>query len=369
MSVQAGTEAAGRAERLVRASIASGEPVVFRYRGRYDGGPRERKVRFSCTYGRYDHAYAVGYCFTRGALRTFRLDRFTGVLQPAGAPAPPAPADAGSSPTAKDSFKPGVYIILALASITVAVTAALAGSMPLAVGWRYNSKQGDRIVGGSLCYSYAGSPGTDSTGEKEPQRLTGNGEGTPGDGEEGPGGTGEQAGEAGTTPDHGPAGLRMETEGRTLADLYERADLDGDGVLGWMEIRAFQNRVVYTFQYQENRTALSPEEFLRNGGGDCEDFALFTAGLLAHWGYTAYLGVIHRAGRYHAVTLAWLESLPPGHRGLYVHRGRTAGGQVLEDGYLTCIDYTRLGGLLRMGLFAAELVGVAEPEWCHGRPM
>ncbi|MFW6180494.1 MAG: WYL domain-containing protein [Spirochaetota bacterium] len=363
MSVQAGTEAAGRAGRLVLASIASGEPVVFRYRGRYDDKPRERKVRFSCTYERYGHAYAVGYCFTRGALRTFRLDRFTGVLQPAGAPASPATVEAGFSPTVKDSFKPGVYILLALASITVAVAAALAGSMPLALGWRYTSTQGGVVAGDSLRYSYAVSTGTEPTGEEEPQRLTENGEGAPGHGEEGAGSAGEQAGVGRSTPDHGPAGLRMETEGRTPADLYDRADLDGDGALCWTEIRAFQNRVVYTFEYQENRTALFPEEFLRNGGGDCEDFALFTAGLLAHWGYTAYLGLIHRADRYHAVALAWLESLPPSHRGLYVHRARTAAGRVLEDGYLTCIDFTRVGELPRMGLF------VAEPEWCHGRPM
>lgn len=293
MSVQTGTEAACRAERLVRASIASGEPVVFRYRGRYDDGPRERKVRFTYTYERYGHAYAVGYCSTRGELRTFRLDRFAGVLQPADAPAPPATADAGPSPAAKDSFKPGVYILLALASITVAVTAALAGSMPLAVGWRYNSKQGGMVVGDSLCYSYAESNGTESTGEEEPQRLIGNGEGATGHGEEGPGDAGEQAREAGNTAVQKPIDLRMETEGRTPADLYARADLDGDGALCWKEIRAFQKRVVYTFEYQENRTALSPEEFIRNGGGDCEDFALFTA----------------------------------------------------------------------------ELVGLAEPEWCHGKPM
>ena len=367
--MQAGTEAAGRADRLVRASIASGEPVVFRYRGRYDDGPRERKVRFTYTYERYGHAYAVGHCFTRGELRTFRLDRFTGVVQQAGAPALPATADAGFSPTGKDSFKPGMYLLLALASITVAVTAALAGSMPLAVGWRYNSKQGGRVVGDSLCYSYAGSAGTEPTGEEEPQWLTGHGEGVPGDGEEGAGSAGEQAEDGRSTPDHGPADLRTETEGGTPADLYDRTDLDGDGALCWMEIRAFQNRVVYTFEYQENRTALSPEEFVRNGGGDCEDFALFTAGLLARWGYTAYLGLIHRAGRYHAVALVWLESLPPGHRGLYVHRAETAAGRVLEDGYLTCIDFTRVGELPRMGLFTAELVGLAEPEWCHGRPM
>nr|MDA3948192.1 hypothetical protein [Spirochaeta sp.] len=76
-----------------------------------------------------------------------------------------------------------------------------------------------------------------------------------------------------------------------LARVYEEADRDGDGTLSFTEIQAFQRWVFREFRYQTNHTALSPDRFGALGGGDCEDYSLYTCGLLAYWGYECYVGV------------------------------------------------------------------------------
>jgi len=38
---------------------------------------------------------------------------------------------------------------------------------------------------------------------------------------------------------------------------------------------------------------VSPHRFLQEGGGDCEDWALFTASLLRFWNYEAYIGSVN----------------------------------------------------------------------------
>jgi hypothetical protein len=73
--------------------------------------------------------------------------------------------------------------------------------------------------------------------------------------------------------------------------IYRLADLNGDNRLSWNELQTFQNWVYQNFRYQANTTALAPDDFGVAGGGDCEDFSLYTCGLLSFWGYESYVGV------------------------------------------------------------------------------
>ena len=75
-----------------------------------------------------------------------------------------------------------------------------------------------------------------------------------------------------------------------LETLYERADTDGNGCLAWAELSSFQARLARTYAYLSNEPALRPDQFMRSGGGDCEDWALFTCGLLRYWGWDPWVG-------------------------------------------------------------------------------
>jgi len=56
----------------------------------------------------------------------------------------------------------------------------------------------------------------------------------------------------------------------------EKAVLDNLSAVwaGWL---------VKTYKYENNEPALWPQEFLDQGGGDCEDWAGVTAGLRLYW--------------------------------------------------------------------------------------
>ncbi|MFP4212355.1 MAG: transglutaminase domain-containing protein, partial [Alkalispirochaeta sp.] len=82
-----------------------------------------------------------------------------------------------------------------------------------------------------------------------------------------------------------------------LLEVYRGADTNGDDRLSWNELEAFQRWVKRRFRYEHNSTALPPDQFGAVGGGDCEDFALYTCGLLAYWGYECYVGVFVPAGQ------------------------------------------------------------------------
>ena len=75
---------------------------------------------------------------------------------------------------------------------------------------------------------------------------------------------------------------------RVLA-MYEKADTNHDGKLEWEELQAFTSWLVAKYKYKANVPALWPQEFLDQGGGDCEDWAGVTAGLCLYWGREAYI--------------------------------------------------------------------------------
>ncbi len=114
--------------------------------------------------------------------------------------------------------------------------------------------------------------------------------------------------------------LFRQATGISDADLekrYAAADTDRDGYLSWAELEAFQRALHREFRYLSNATALRPDEFQAQGGGDCEDWALMSCGLLRYWGWTAYVGsfVAPSGGEAHAVCLVRGE-----HRSSLYHR-------------------------------------------------
>jgi len=74
--------------------------------------------------------------------------------------------------------------------------------------------------------------------------------------------------------------------------LYLRADANANGYLSWDELETFQDRLYRRYEYRQDATALRPDEFPTAGGGDCEAWALLTAGLCRFWGWATYLASI-----------------------------------------------------------------------------
>jgi hypothetical protein len=127
---------------------------------------------------------------------------------------------------------------------------------------------------------------------------------------------------------------------RDLYHRYAKADLNRDGNLDWKEIRAFQNELYREFRYVTNDTALRPDAFLRNGGGDCEDWAIVAAGLLQFWQVPVYIAAITSDSGRHAVALVQTDKPPAGARSFTFGEHWN-----LPDSSYVPIDYNVVGGL------------------------
>ena len=100
-----------------------------------------------------------------------------------------------------------------------------------------------------------------------------------------------------------------------LLAAYEKADRNEDDYLSWSEIRRFQRDVYRDYAYVVNHTALDPVQFFARRGGDCEDFSLYTCGLLRYWNIDCWVGIFGRRGgdRYaisHAVMFMAVDDVP-----------------------------------------------------------
>ncbi len=154
-----------------------------------------------------------------------------------------------------------------------------------------------------------------------------------------------------------------------LERIYAKADSDGDGYLTWKEIKSFQAWLWGNYRYENNLTALRPDQFIAAGGGDCEDWALMTAGLLEYWGWKAYIGTYRGGGSYygHAVCMVYWKEKPPGFLSYHVAGRKTYYGHKLPDGYYIPIDYNFVGGLSRAVGRNWYLTGFYLPEEIYGR--
>ena len=134
---------------------------------------------------------------------------------------------------------------------------------------------------------------------------------------------------------------------RHLERLYADADRDRDGYLCWEEIRGFQRSLTRRYRYLRNTTALRPDQFLSQGGGDCEDWALVTCGLLRYWGWESYVGAFFPpdGGDGHALCLVRWAEPPRGFDCLRVAGGvSTWDGKAVRPGYYVPVDYELVGG-------------------------
>jgi len=150
-------------------------------------------------------------------------------------------------------------------------------------------------------------------------------------------------------------------------DLYRRyaeADRNRDGNLDWEEIRRFQNNLYREFRYLTNTIALRPDAFLRNGGGDCEDWALVAAGLLQFWQVPVYIASITSDSGRHAVALVQTPH-PPSGALYFTFDGRWG----LPDSSYVPIDYNTVGGLSNAVAGEYFIDAVWRPEEIYDRAL
>ena len=157
-----------------------------------------------------------------------------------------------------------------------------------------------------------------------------------------------------------------------LVSRYLDADLNGSGRLSFDELKVFQQKTYREFRYESNKLALRPDEFLAAGGGDCEDFALYTAGLLRFWGWEPYLGSLasSKSAIGHAVCLSYEEgAFPKGYEYFRLDGWTTEDGSPLRDGTYVPIDYDQVGSLSNAVEPGWKLRSVYIPEKAWGLSM
>jgi len=159
---------------------------------------------------------------------------------------------------------------------------------------------------------------------------------------------------------------------RRLEAIYAAADSDRNGQLSWAEIKLFQRAVYHIFAYKENDTALRPDQFIDQGGGDCEDWALFTAGLLRYWGWNAEIAGFESPSRAdgHAVAFVRVANPIPGIGSYTIVPEGAASDRGLRSGTYIPIDYDEVGSLSSAVGRGWRLVTLWEnPESLYGRVM
>lgn len=160
---------------------------------------------------------------------------------------------------------------------------------------------------------------------------------------------------------------------RALEARYLAADLNRSGKLAFEELQAFQEQTSREFRYESNEPALRPDEFLAAGGGDCEDFALYTAGLLRFWGWEPYLGILATAKGSsigHAVCLSFEEgSFTGSYTWFQVEAWTTPDGAALKPGRYVPIDYDHVGALSNAVSPGWKLQEIYVPESAWGQRM
>jgi hypothetical protein len=126
------------------------------------------------------------------------------------------------------------------------------------------------------------------------------------------------------------------------------------------------------FRYESNDIALRPDEFLHAGGGDCDDFALYSAGLLRFWGWEPYLGCLSpgRGKEGHAICLSYEDgSFSSSFTYFDVTAGSTEDGSPLKRGRYVPIDYDCVGELSNAAGKSWKLTEIYVPEKAWERKM
>jgi hypothetical protein len=163
---------------------------------------------------------------------------------------------------------------------------------------------------------------------------------------------------------------RTQISSTRLFELYESADANRNELISMQEIAAFQSRLFRTYKYLSNSTALAPDLFLQAGGGDCEDWALVTAGLLRYWGFTAWVvsyGPEYGGG--HAMCFLQQTEAPEGYGSITLDAPLDLRGQTLPAGVYVPIDYDEVGSFSNAVEDGWKLRGAWVPEEIYGQVM
>ncbi len=123
--------------------------------------------------------------------------------------------------------------------------------------------------------------------------------------------------------------------------IFRNADSNNDGRISVDELKSFQHWLVGNYKYKSNTTALHPNVFLAQGGGDCEDFAIMTTCMLNFHGVVAYVAGFGRVTvNKHAVCIVQVTNdEEPGY--LFY----TLEGWGIPAGIYIPVDYETVGGL------------------------
>ena len=154
-----------------------------------------------------------------------------------------------------------------------------------------------------------------------------------------------------------------------LIAKYFSADTDGNGKLSYAELEQFAKTMRNYVSYKNNETALRPDIFLAQGGGDCEDFALYIAGLLRFWGWQPYIACFNPPrGNGHAVCFSYEGTGGfPKHYTYYTLEGKTSwDGTALPNGKYIPIDFDHVGSLSNAVGEGWELGEIFIPEKIWG---
>ncbi len=146
-----------------------------------------------------------------------------------------------------------------------------------------------------------------------------------------------------------------------VVNLFAAADGNQDGEISWEEVQRFQTALDRTYRYESNPTALRPDEFMAAGGGDCEDWALMTAGMLRFWDVPVFIGSLSSSTGIHAVALVPTARVPPGAMTIDI----PAGGSLRAGSYVP-IDYANVGRLSNAVARKFTVTRIWVPEEIYG---
>ena len=156
-----------------------------------------------------------------------------------------------------------------------------------------------------------------------------------------------------------------------LEQIYASADSNGNSRLSWEELAAFQRAATSRFEYVSNEMVLQPDEFITQGGGDCDDWAELTCGLLRYWGWDPYVGCfespLKKVG--HAVCLVRVTEVPAGFKYYSAAETMALRGSSASGGRYIPVDYDVVGGTSRAMSRGWRLAGIYVPELIYGDAM
>jgi predicted transglutaminase-like cysteine proteinase len=159
---------------------------------------------------------------------------------------------------------------------------------------------------------------------------------------------------------------KSEVKHELVISRYDRADLDHDDELSWRELRKFQEAVFRDFRYESNGKALRPEEFFLTGGGDCEDFAIFSAAMLTYWGWDAYVASMGTNDNdAHAVVFIKVDR-PPAWASFYEIPKGTGNPRFAASGTFVPVDYDVVGGLSNAVTPGSTVTDIVVPRAWYG---